>query len=212
MPSRLLTFLSRSILSGMLLIMPPILAVGILFWIVMFLEDYTRPIILWLIPPSWYWPGAGALAALALMLVVGILARNTLLKRLLELLQQGLEALPVLGPLYRALRDLSAMLADNDSPQTASRPVMVHFPDLQVSMLGLELPQSVDTRLPASDDQVLIYLPMTYQIGGFMVRVPREWLEPLSMSSMEALQYIIGGGIGAGRGQPAEMQDKQPGG
>src|SRR5690606_31666214 len=192
MPSRLLTFLSRSILSGMLLIMPPILAVGILVWIVMLLEDYTRPVILWLIPASWYWPGAGALAALALMLVVGVLARNTLLKRLLELLQQGLEALPVLGPLYRALQDLSAMLADNDSPQTASKPVMVHFPDLQVSMLGLELPPSVDTRLPESDDQVLIYLPMTYQIGGFMVRVPRAWLEPLPMSSMEALQYIIG--------------------
>lgn len=204
MPSRLLTFLSRSILSGMLLIMPPILAVGIVVWVVMLLEDYTRPVILWLIPASWYWPGVGALAALALMLMVGILARNTLLKRLLELMQQGLEALPILGPLYRALQDLSAMLADNDSPQTASKPVMVHFPHLQVSMLGLELPPSVDTRLPESDDQVLIYLPMTYQIGGFMVRVPREWLEPLPMSSMEALQYIIGGGIGTGRGQPPE--------
>lgn len=191
----------------MLLLLPPILAVGILYWLVTVLEAYTRPVILWLIPSSWYWPGAGSLAALLLVLAVGILARNTLLKRVLDVVQRALEALPVLGPLYRALQDLSAMLAD-DSSQAASQPVMVHFPDLQISMLALELPASVDVRLPQSEEQVLVYLPMTYQIGGFMVRVPRQWVEPLPMSSMEALQYIIGGGIGSGSGRGAVRTDR----
>lgn len=198
MISRLASLISQSLLSGLLLLLPPVLAVGILYWLVRVLEDYARPVLLWLLPEGWYRPGVGALAVLALVLAVGILARNTLLKRLLDLVTRALEALPVLGPLYRALQDLSAMLADDGSRST-SRPVMVHVPGLEISMLALELPQGVDVRLPPSKDQVLLYLPMTYQIGGFMVRVPRDWVEPLDMSSMEALQYIIGGGIGGDR-------------
>src|SRR5690625_5233236 len=182
MISRLASLISQSLLSG--------LFGG--------LEDYARPVLLWLLPEGWYRPGVGALAVLALVLAVGILARNTLLKRLLDLVTRALEALPVLGPLYRALQDLSAMLADDGSRST-SRPVMVHVPGLEISMLALELPQGVDVRLPPSKDQVLLYLPMTYQIGGVMVRVPRGWVAPLDLSSLEARPHNICGGIGGDR-------------
>src|SRR5690625_4724471 len=77
---------------------PPVLAVGILYWLVRVLEDYARPVLLWLLPEGWYRPGVGALAVLALVLAAGILARNTLLKQMLELVTRALEALARQSP------------------------------------------------------------------------------------------------------------------
>src|SRR5690625_5487538 len=115
MISRLASLISQSLLSGLLLLLPPVLAVGILYWLVRVLEDYARPVLLWLLPEGWYRPGVGALAVLALVLAVGILACNTLLKRLWALGTRALEALPVRGHPCGALWDLSAMLADGGS-------------------------------------------------------------------------------------------------
>src|SRR5690625_5487672 len=169
MISRLASLISQSLLSGLLLLLPPVLAVGILYWLVRMLEEYARPVLLWLLPEGWYRPGVGALAVLALVLAVGILARNTLLKRLLDLVTRALEALPVLGPLYRALQDLSAMLADDGSRST-SRPVMVLVPGLEISMLALELLMGVDVRLPPSRVWVFHVLHMDFHHDSFLVR------------------------------------------
>lgn len=204
MSNRVGVFLSRSALNGVLLVVPPVLALAILYWLFTTLEEYARPVLLWVIPESWYLPGAGTLAVLALILLIGMLARNSILNRLLEWLQRGLESLPLLGPLYRSLRDLSRLVAADEGDKSGSKPVQVSFPEMDLRMLGLELPRTIAQRLPdVGDEQTLVYLPMTYQIGGFMVVVPRQWVQPLPMTSVEALQFIIGGGMGHARSMSA---------
>ena len=44
-------------------------------------------------------------------------------------------------------------------------------------------------------DHDLVYIPMSYQIGGFMLILPRSRLQPLNMKPGEALQMIMMGGI-----------------
>ena len=40
-----------------------------------------------------------------------------------------------------------------------------------------------------------MYLPMSYQIGGFMVLVPRSAVEPVEMSVDAALKLVITAGM-----------------
>jgi uncharacterized membrane protein len=40
-------------------------------------------------------------------------------------------------------------------------------------------------------DQVAVYLPMGYMIGGYTVFVPREWITPIDMSVEEAMRSSL---------------------
>jgi hypothetical protein len=41
------------------------------------------------------------------------------------------------------------------------------------------------------DDQVAVYLPMGYMIGGYTVFVPRSWTTPVDMSVEEAMRLAL---------------------
>jgi uncharacterized membrane protein len=45
------------------------------------------------------------------------------------------------------------------------------------------------------DDKVGVYLPMSYMIGGYTVFLPRELLEPTSMSVEAGMRLALMGGV-----------------
>ena len=48
---------------------------------------------------------------------------------------------------------------------------------------------------------VAVYLPMSYQIGGFMVLVPRAALEPVDLGVEDALRTIVTAGLSGKSGK-----------
>ncbi|WP_236860757.1 hypothetical protein [Candidatus Reidiella endopervernicosa] len=42
---------------------------------------------------------------------------------------------------------------------------------------------------------VLVYLPMSYMVGGYTVLVPKDELRPLQMSRDEAMRFVLTAGI-----------------
>jgi len=49
---------------------------------------------------------------------------------------------------------------------------------------------------PGDGDNVAVYIPMSYQIGGFTVYIPRSRIEPLDMSFEDATQLVLTAGVG----------------
>ena len=47
----------------------------------------------------------------------------------------------------------------------------------------------------ARADEVAVYLPMSYQVGGYTVLVPRSACTPVDMSREEALKFILTAGL-----------------
>jgi uncharacterized membrane protein len=47
------------------------------------------------------------------------------------------------------------------------------------------------------EDKVAVYLPMSYQIGGYTVNVPRSCVEPIDMSFQDAMRYALTAGMAA---------------
>ena len=45
------------------------------------------------------------------------------------------------------------------------------------------------------ENKVAVYLPMSFQLGGFTVMVPREALEPVAMLIEEAMKFALTAGV-----------------
>jgi uncharacterized membrane protein len=97
---------------------------------------------------------------------------------------------------YAALRDLLGLFAQHKEPS------------LQV--VSLDLPGNLRvlgfvTRADFSDapagiareNEVAVYLPMSYQVGGYTVLVPRSACTPVDMSREDAMKFILTAGLKA---------------
>jgi uncharacterized membrane protein len=47
----------------------------------------------------------------------------------------------------------------------------------------------------AGEGEVAVYLPMSYQVGGFTVLLPRSAVTPVPMSREEAMKFILTAGL-----------------
>lgn len=52
------------------------------------------------------------------------------------------------------------------------------------------------------EDAVLVYLPLSYQIGGYTAMLPRTALRPINMSMREAMAFVLTGGVAAPHNTP----------
>jgi uncharacterized membrane protein len=69
-------------------------------------------------------------------------------------------------------------------------------------LLGFVTQQSV-ANLPdsiESDDLVAVYLPMSYQIGGYTVYIPRSKLTPVDMKMEDAIRQVLTAGLSKTKG------------
>ncbi|BDZ74600.1 hypothetical protein GCM10025856_23190 [Methylophaga marina] len=71
-----------------------------------------------------------------------------------------------------------------------------------MEMIGFITLDSAE-HLPTKDDEdrVLVYLPMSYNIGGYPVIMPRRMLKPIDMSMEQALRFVLTAGV-AGHTKP----------
>ena len=63
-----------------------------------------------------------------------------------------------------------------------------------LSTVGLVTRQSMQglpRGLAELQDQVAVYLPMGYMIGGYTVFVPRSWTTPIDMTVEEAMRSAL---------------------
>ena len=58
--------------------------------------------------------------------------------------------------------------------------------------------QPSSERMPESfrdDESVLVYLPLSYMIGGYAVLIPRSAIRPLDMTIEEAMRFTLTAGM-----------------
>ena len=81
--------------------------------------------------------------------------------------------------------------------------VVLNVPGGEMGIIGLVTRQSMKG-LPGQlgeRDQVAVYLPMGYMIGGYTVFVPRSWTTPLDMSVEEAMRMALIAFMASGKGK-----------
>ena len=196
--------LSGTFFQGLAITLPLALTLALLYWFAAMAEDFLGGLIRHLFPELQYWTGLGTLAAIVIIFVAGILMNAWIARRLMRLFDALLDRIPLVKSVYGSLRDIAMLLSEKDSKSRFKKVVAVRVAE-HVQIVGFVTVEDFAalSQSGGKDKTVGVYLPMSYQIGGYTVFVPKTALEPLDMSVEDAMRFTLTAGVSGGKPETA---------
>lgn len=187
-------YISSTFLRGLLVLLPLILTFFPLIYFFIWIDTITSKFILWLFPGIQYVTGSGVFIGLTMIFLLGLLMSSPPVRKLYSLLEIPLRNIPLVKSLYIAVKELTRYLAPSEGKK-AEKVVAVSVPDLPVQLIGFVMQDDL-SKLPdeiEKEKRVAVYIPMSYQVGGFTLFLPKTWLTPVKMTVDKAMKNVLTG-------------------
>jgi uncharacterized membrane protein len=185
--------IGKTLLTGFITVLPIVLTIYLLYWLTVSSEQVMGTALRWALPEVVYFPGLGTIVGLVLVFFIGLLMKAVLVRQLFSFSEEILLHLPIIKTVYRAIRDLFDFFTPKK--EQFGRVVTVNFNGMEIiGFITQEDPQ----KLPESfrdRDSVLVYIPMSYMIGGFTFLIPKADIKPCKMNMDEAMRFALTAGI-----------------
>jgi uncharacterized membrane protein len=97
---------------------------------------------------------------------------------------------------YSSIRDLTSFF-DSSKNKDFNKVVMVTLIEDDIKIMGLVTREDFEG-LPEKiykDDKVAVFLPWSYQVGGFTIMVSKSKLEPIELNVDQALRFMLTAGV-----------------
>lgn len=188
-------------LKGLLILVPLVLTLYVIYAVFVKIDGLLRlPV-----------PGLGFVITILFIWIVGFLGSNIFFARLFSWFERGFTRLPVVKLLYFSIKDfIGAFVGEKKS---FTRPVMVSLglpgqggptqegtPGSDIRLMGFVTAEALQD-FPAADQHVAVYMPTSYNFGGFLILVPRSRITPLTtIESAKLMAFIVSGGVAKGSG------------
>jgi len=189
-------FVWKTFLKGLATVLPVTLTLYLIYWLAVSAEKVLRPIMIAILPHDFYWPGLGLLAAMALIFVIGIAVNAWLVRRLFDLGESVLDRIPLVKSIHGALRDFTRFFSREKQQDNLSHAVAVSIGG--VEFIGFLVKENVSHLLNIHDEEndlVAVYLPLSYQIGGYTICISRKQIKSLAMSNEDTMRWILTAGL-----------------
>ncbi|MCH9622056.1 MAG: hypothetical protein S4CHLAM20_14910 [Chlamydiia bacterium] len=183
--------MGKIILRGLLAIAPLAITIILVLWLYNHLEYIFGAPVQYFFPEA-YFPGLGIIIAIVILFFLGLIINNWIIQSFYNALERTLKKIPLLKTIYTSVTDLMSFF--NTGKNSTNKPVMVNFHG--VKLIGLITRETFDD-LPkefGANDQIAVFLPFSYQVGGSTVLVPRSMIIPLDMSVEKSLRFVATGG------------------
>ena len=178
MTRRLVAYFFR----GLVLLAPLAVTLYVTIWLFQVIDG-------WLGLPI---PGAGFVATLLLITLVGALGSNLLTRGAISVLDGILSKLPFVNLLYGSTRDL--MKAFVGEKRRFDKPVLVElFPGGSAQVIGFVTQESLERLGHAT--LVSVYVPQSYNWAGQVIGFPADKVQHLHVPSASVLAFIVSGGV-----------------
>jgi len=179
-------------LQGLIAILPIALTAYLVYWLAASAESVLGRAMRLVVGEDNYVRGSGVLAGFLITLGIGVLLRIWLFRKVFSLGETLLQRIPGIKSLYGSIRDMVGFF-DASKQREFDKTVMVTLVEGNVRLMGLvtredfgDLPDGI-----GDEQTVAVYLPMSYQLGGFTVMVPRTKIRPVDMKVDEAMQFVL---------------------
>jgi len=182
--------LVRLFLKGLATIIPIALTVLIVLWLAGLAESGVGFLIKLVLPESWYIRGMGLIGGIVLVMAIGLLSQVWLFRKLIDLGEGILERMPLVKSVFRATKDFVDYFSSEDGNRFGQA-VMVRHPELKIGIMGFVTREDFSELPFGEEGEVAVYLPLSYQVAGYTVFVPREWLEPIDLPFEESIRLIL---------------------
>jgi uncharacterized membrane protein len=186
------------LLKGLVTILPIGLTVYFVYWLGITTESLLSKPIKFLVGESHYFPGMGLITGFLLLFLVGLAVNAFLVRRLLGFGEELLLRVPVVKTVYSAIRDMTRLVNTDKKKGDLDRVVTV---DVGLGrLIGFVTQEHANTLgIGGGDDLVAVYLPMSYQIGGYTIYLPRSRVTETDLTVEAAMRIVLTGGVQGGR-------------
>ncbi len=179
----------RLFFKGLATIIPIALTLIIVFWLGGIAENYFGGIIKLVLPENLYVRGMGLVLGIVLVTLIGLLSQVYLFRKLIDFGEAILDRMPLVKSVFRATKDFVEYFSGDDG-EKFNQVVLVRHPS-GYSLLGFITREELSSLPFGKENEVAVYLPLSYQIAGYTLFVPREWCEPVDMPFEDAVRLIL---------------------
>lgn len=189
----------NTFLKGLAAVLPVVLTLYVVWWLGANAEQILGG---WLraVAPELYWPGLGLVVSFLLVLLVGVIVDAYIVRRLFRFGEALLARIPIVKTIFGALKDFARFLPAGDKRRDLKRVVLWRMGSAR--LIGFVTEENLNPRLLAhpEPDLVAVYFPMSYQLGGYTLYLPKAELEATQLSVEEAMRLVLIGGVTASAG------------
>lgn len=179
---------------GLLAIAPISLSIAILVWLLKTMEDIFGYPVKLIIGPEYYFPGLGLIVAIVLTFIIGSIINIFIIQKISDWGDRILKRIPFFKTFYNSIYDMMNYFKPKEGRE--GKVVLVEVSGIKT--LGLitredfhDLPKGI-----AEEDEVTVFIPLSYQIGGFTMLVARSKLTPVDISVERGMRFMMTAGVG----------------
>ena len=186
--------IKRTFAKGLLTLLPIAITIYLIVWLVRLFESAFSHVIK-AIAPQLAGSGLSLVIGIVAIFLVGLLLDIWVGQRLKQMIDALLMRVPVVSDIYTAIKSLSDYLGGNDKSLQGAQVVMVTVAGVDVLGLVTRDDFAKAPKDMGSKDTVAVYLPMSYQVGGYTVYVSKKTIRPIDMSKKDALRWTLMAGV-----------------
>ncbi|MBC7982775.1 MAG: DUF502 domain-containing protein, partial [Candidatus Obscuribacterales bacterium] len=185
----------NTFLKGLAAVLPVALTLYLVYWLGTTAEEFLGSGLQLILPDHWYRPGLGLVVGFLVVLIVGLLVNAYVVRRAIRFGEKLIARIPLVKTIFGALKDFTRFLPASGQRRDLQRVVLWKFGDGR--LIGFVTADQVHPRLFGADagKLVAVYFPMSYQIGGYTLYLPRSALEPCDLSVEEGMRLVLIGGL-----------------
>ena len=189
-------FISKNLLTGLITTWPVLLTIYLFYWFAISTEAVLGEMIRLILPEEKYRPGMGLMVGFVVLFMIGLLMHLYIVRWLFSKAEQVLFHMPVVKSVYRAFRDFLDYFSPS-SKKEFQQVVSVTVGDTGMEVIGFITQADLD-KMPLEfrkEDTILVYIPLSYMIGGYTVFMPRSAVRPIDMNMEEAMRFTLTAGV-----------------
>ena len=178
----------------MITVIPITVTIALLVWLVTFAENFASDTLRYLFPNMTYWPGMGVIFGLLFIFAVGAILNAWIAQKIFQWGESIVYKIPFIKTIYDSIKDLISFFSSQDKGDISSVVLVDVGQDKKV--LGLVTRKEFqDEEALANKNLIAVYLPMSYQLGGYTVFMSKEKVEEVDIPVDRALSQTLTGWI-----------------
>ena len=211
-----------SFLTGLAIVLPGVITLAVVKWLFGTVSSFTDALLFFLPyclspraiyqdgisgPMFWYWSLLALFLFIAIVSVVGVLARNYFGKRLIAWADSMMLRVPVLNKIYGTIKQVDEAFTSGKK-SSFKTVVLVEYPREGIYSVGFITSEQADeVEKKTGRKCVCVFIPTTpLPTGGFLIVVPEEKVVKLDMSVADGFKYIISLGALANESGPPPIK------
>ncbi|MCH8500651.1 MAG: DUF502 domain-containing protein [Aliidiomarina sp.] len=196
--------LLRSLFKGLGIILPLVITIELLRWLLVTVETRLAPVLATILHPDWYLPGMAIAFFVLVCIVIGFSSQWRSFSWLWALPGKIMMKIPGASQIYGIMQEFMEVMSGKNFADESV--VLVKLPQSDVELIGIVTKKGgiKEDRMSSlmDEEQLAVFLPMAYNIGGYTIIVPRSCTRNIDMKPAEALQLVLSGGLGSSKTTP----------